>query len=263
MTKRALIFGLSNTSSIAFGVYEAMKAQGIDIIVATAPALVERAQKAVPDTQVFGCNVQGSAADILRLKEEVSVMWEDGFDYLVHAVAFSDTKELKGSIFNTSRENYLATQDISAYSLVELCRHFVPMMRQGGSVATFTFAASRYRSPNYNTMAPAKSALETLVKYIAFDPMLADKRMTINAISAGPIKTLSLMGVGGAGTSLKMGARRSAIGENVTAAEVGMATLNIMNSPGITGQTINVDWGISCCGMGAGDTELAFNTQHG
>ena len=261
--KRALVLGVTNGASIGYGTVMAMLEAGIEVIVATLPSLVSKAEKALPNgLPVYPCNVENDE-DIAALKDRVGHVWHEGFDYLVHAIAYSDPEELKGSIFNTSRANYLRTQDISAYSFLALCREFAPLLREGGSVACYTFAASRYRSPNYNTMAMAKAALEAMVKYIAFDPLFGPRRITVNAISAGPVKTISLMGVGGSRTSLQMGKRRSATGENVTNLEVGKATLAIMQGGIFTGGTHDADNGIACCGMGAGDAEYAFNEQHG
>lgn len=260
--KNALVVGLTNDRSIAYGVVQALLDDGVNVVVATAPGLVAKAQKALPGILVHPCDVEKSDDDMLKLAEAIKLTWPEGFDYLVHAVAYSDTKELQGSILNMSRANCLTTMDISTYSLVAMCRIFGPQMREGGSVACFTFAASRYRSPNYNTMAPAKAGLESLVKYIAFDPMFGPRRITVNAISAGPVKTLSLMGVFGANLSLRMGEMRSVTGENLTNIEIGRSTVNIMISPGITAQTIDVDNGIAAIGMGAGDAELAFHQAY-
>lgn len=258
--KRALIVGVANGNSIATAALQAFRDDGADVAAATAPFMLERARKTLgPDVPLFSCDVDGKDDDIIALAGSVKELWPDGFDYLVHAVAFSDKTELEGSIFNTTRANYLRTQDISAYSLLPLCKYLGPQMREGGGVAAYTFAASRYRSPNYNTMAMAKAALETLVLYIAFDPMFGPRHIKVIAISAGPIKTLSSMGVGGFRNSLKMGAMRSATGDNVTAEDVGQATVHLLKTPGLTGRTIDIDHGIVGAGMGAGDTEYAHH----
>lgn len=258
--KRALIVGVANANSIATAAVQAYLNDGAEVLAATSPMMVERASKALgPDIRVFPCDVEGKDDDIIQLVESVREVWPEGVDYLVHAVAFSDKNELEGSIFNTSRENYLRTQDISAYSFLALCKHFAPLMREGGGVATYTFAASRFRSPNYNTMAMAKAALETLVMYIAFDPLYGPRHIKVIGISAGPIKTLSSMGVGGFRNSLKMGAMRSATGDNVTAEDVGQATVTLLKTPGLTGRVIDIDNSIVSAGMGAGDEEYAYH----
>lgn len=259
--KRALILGISNERSIAMATLEAMVEAGFDVIATTVPnpSIWAKATKALgADFPLYSLDVAGSDDDILKLAETVKERWPDGFDYLVHAIAFSDKDELKGSIFNTSRENYLRTQDISAYSLLAVCKHLGPLMRPGGGVSAYTFAASRFRSPNYNTMAMAKAALETLIKYIAFEPLFGGRNIKVIGISAGPVPTLSAMGVHGFRESMKIAAERSATGANVTADIVGQATLMLLQTPGITGSVHDVDNGVVHAGMGAGDGEYAF-----
>lgn len=257
--KRALISGITNERSIALAALEAMKANGWEVAATTHPGMEERARGVLDEnTPLFLCNVADSDEQIIQLAQNVQNHWSDGFDYFVHAIAFSDKSELTGSIFNTTRENYLRTQDISAYSLIAMCKHLGPLMRPGGGVAAYTFAASRFRSPNYNTMAPAKAALESSIKYIAFDPLFGSRNIKVIGISSGPVLTASAMGVKGFRKSMEIAAERSATGENVTAEDVGLATFHLLQTPGFTGGVIDIDNGIVHAGMGAGDKEYAF-----
>ncbi|MBI1308333.1 MAG: SDR family oxidoreductase [Proteobacteria bacterium] len=262
--KRGLVFGMANKNSIAFGVVQAMLAEGIEVMCVTAPGLQGMAEKALDGSgvmhPVLTCDVAGSSDGIITLAAKVKEIWPDGFDYLVHAIAFSDKTELEGSILSTTRENFLKTMDISAYSLVPMCCYLCPQMREGGAVAAFTFAGSRFRSPNYNVMGVAKAGLEALVRYLA--PAVADMGLRINAISAGPVRTLSSRGVSDFALSLKMGETRSVTGKNVSAEEVGVATLKIMQAPGITGYTIDVDNGIALAGMGSSEREMEIYRAH-
>lgn len=264
--KRALIMGITNDRSIGLATLEAFRATGAEVAASTLPNLVERVKSKgyLPDSiPLFGCDVAGSDDQIIALAYEINKLWPEGFDYLLHSLAYSDRNELKGSILNTTRENYLKTQDISAYSLIAVCKHLGPLMRPGGAVGALTFAASRFRSPNYNTMAPAKSALETNGMYIAFDPLFAGRRITVNAFSASPIRTASSAGVEGFVQSMEMGAMRSAFGENATAEDVGHDIVLHMQLRTVTGSTIDMDNGTSHSGVGAGDTEYAYHKAHG
>lgn len=264
--KRALVLGVSDTRSIAYGIVKAMLAEEIEVICVTHPnpAIFKLAQRALGKLTAYGydipllpCDVAGSDDGLVSVRDTLAERWPEGFDYLVHAVAYSDKAELQGSILNTSRENFPQTMDISAYSLIAACRVLGPALRQHGSVLTLTFAGSQYVAPNYNVMGLAKAALEAAVRYLAAAPELAGKRVTVNAVSAGPVKTMSASAVGGFDLSLTVGGRRSVTGENVTTDEVGVTAVNLMTMPGVTGVILPVDNGIHLSGMGSTPAEMA------
>lgn len=256
--KCALVVGVTNNRSLGYHIAMALKEAGAEVLVATHPDLVAKAQKALEGVApVYGCDVTDDTS-LTNLAQKVGNFWPNGFDYLVHAVAGGPARgELEGSFLKTSRESYLRTQDISAYSLIALCRVLLEKLRDGGSVLALTFAAAHFHSVNYNIMAAAKAALEANALYLAFAPELAEKGIRVNALSAGPVKTLSSMGVGGFRDAEKVGEMRTAFGENVSGEDIGIAAAMLLAMPGLTGQVVNVDNGISCCGMGSTITEMA------
>lgn len=263
--KRALVVGVTNNRSLGFQAAKALLDSGASVTCATHPSVIEKAQKALsklgaPSGIVYGVDVT-SEESIQRLVAETTVNGER-FDYLVHAVAGGPSREgLSGSFLNVSREDYLRTQDISAYSLVALAQVVEPHMRDGGAIVAYTFAAAHYHSVNYNTMAPAKAALESNVIYLAFTPELGKRGIRVNAISAGPVRTVSSAGVSGFVDSLNVGELRTPNQQNVSGADVGEATAMLLAMPGITGQTINVDNGIICCGMGSTVEEMTSHRR--
>ena len=171
------------------------------------------------------------------------------FDFLVHGIAFSDKEELKGQYLNTSRDNFLKTLDISCFSFTDLCRRAAPLMRQGGSLLTLTYAGAERVMPHYNVMGVAKAALEASVKYLAVD--LGGGNIRVNAISAGPIKTLASSAIGDFRYILRWNELNAPLQRNVSIEEVGNAALYLLSdlSSGVTGEVHHVDSGYHVVGM--------------
>lgn len=258
--KRALVVGVTNNRSLGYHALKSLVDAGAKVVCATHPDLVEKAQKALakletPGGVVYGVDVT-SEESIQALVDATTQ--DEGFDYLVHAVAGGPSKEgLSGSYLDASHEEYLRTQTISADSLRMLCKYLHPHIRDNGSIIAYSFAAAHYHSVNYNIMAPAKAALESSAVYLAFDENLGKRGIRTNIISAGPIRTLSSAGVSGFTDSLNVGEMRTPMQKNVSGEDVGQATAMLLAMPGVTGQVINVDNGIICCGMGSTVEEMA------
>jgi|GEM_PF-1116312 len=258
--KRALVVGVTNARSLGYHAYKALSDAGAEVLCATHPELVKKASKVMGENiWVYPCDVTKETSMENMAIELAKEHWPDGFDYLVHAVAGGPNKDtgLSGSYLNASSEEYLRTQQISADSLRMLCKHLHPYIKDNGSIVAYSFAAAHYHSVNYNIMAPAKAALESSAIYLAFDENLGKRGITTNIISAGPIRTLSSAGVSGFTDSLNVGEIRTPNQKNVTGAELGQATAMLLAMPGVTGQVINVDNGIICCGMGSTVEEMA------
>ena len=168
---------------------------------------------------------------------------------LVHSVAFAPPDELKGDFVNTTREGFRIAHDVSVYSLIAVARAAAPLMEDGGSMITMTYYGAEKVVPNYNVMGVAKAALECTVRYLAYD--LGRKKIRVNAISAGPIKTLAARGISGLGDMMKSHAERAPLQRNVEVSEVGSAGVFLASdaSGGITGETIYVDCGYNIMGF--------------
>ncbi len=249
--KKALIFGLANNKSIAYGIARAFRDNGAQIAL-TWPGEAIR-KRVEPLAEELGaaytlpCDVT-SDEQIAQAAAVVKEKW-GSFDIMVHAVAFANREDLQGTFIDTSREGFGLALDISAYSLVALCRAFAPMLREDGSVMTLTYYGAEKVITNYNVMGVAKAALEASVRYLAYD--LGKKKVRINAISAGPIKTLAASGIGGFNRILSHMEHHSPLGRNVTIEDVGGCALYLASplSGGTTGQTVYVDSGFSISGI--------------
>ncbi len=172
-----------------------------------------------------------------------------GLDFLVHAIAFSDKEELKGKYLDTSRDNFLRTLDISCFSFTDLCRRAAVLMPKGGSLLTLTYAGAERVMPHYNVMGVAKAALESSARYLAFE--LGEKKVRVNTISAGPIRTLSAMAVGGIDEMFDHVQRKSPLKRNVEGDEVGKVAVYLMSdlSSGVAGENMYVDCGYNIVGL--------------
>src|SRR3984957_13466397 len=245
--KRALILGVANERSIAWAIAQNFKSQGAELAFTYANDALKK--RVVPLAEELGvkivlpCDV-GSDADIHALFSQLKSTWPQ-FDILVHAVAFANKEELSGSFLNTSREGFRLALDISAYSLIGLTKEAVPMMNPGGSIITLSYYGAAKVVQHYNVMGVAKAALESTVRYLAWD--LGPKNIRVNAISAGPIKTLAAAGIRGFRSLLDSVGTMSALKRNVTADEVGKAALYFASdlSSGVTGEVHYVDAGFS------------------
>jgi enoyl-[acyl-carrier protein] reductase I len=250
--KKGLILGVANKRSIAWACARSLAAQGMQLALTYAGERLEESVRALaaelPGAAVYPCDVT-KPAELDGLFEAL----QRDFGYLdgvVHAVAFARREELAGDFFNTSRDGYVIAHEVSAYSLTALCRRALPIMEgREGSIVTLTYIGSERVVPNYNVMGIAKAALEASVRYLAHD--LGPRGIRVNAISAGPIRTLSASGVAGFSEILDHIAKKSPLRRNVTAEEVGevCAFLCSPMSRGITGSTLYVDAGYHVMGV--------------
>ena len=249
--KTAVVFGLANKRSIAWGIAQKLHEAGASLAVcyqnermkAEAQSLIDELGNATG----FQCDVsndQEIESLFAALKERYGKL-----DILVHAVAYAPAEDLKGAFINTTREGFRIAQDVSDYSLIAVSRAAAPLMSDGGSIMTLSYYAAEKVVPNYNVMALAKASLECTVRYLASD--LGSKNIRVNAISAGPIKTLAARGIGALGDMLKAAADRAPLHRNVDQLEVGGAALFLASplSSAITGETLYVDCGYNIMGF--------------
>ncbi|MBV1929370.1 MAG: enoyl-ACP reductase FabI [Gammaproteobacteria bacterium] len=254
--KRGLIMGVANERSIAWGMAKALSDHGAELAFTfQGDALEKRVRplaEKIGSTLVLPCDVtdEGSVEETFKTIEQE---WGE-IDFLVHAIAFSDKNELEGLYLNTSRDNFLRTMDISVFSFTAVAQKAVPLMKDGGSLVTLTYYGAERVMPHYNVMGVAKAALEASVRYLAND--LGKSNIRVNAISAGPIKTLAASGIGDFRYILKWNELNSPMRRNVTQDEVGNAGLFLLSDlgSGVTGEVMHVDGGYHTVGMVAVDT---------
>ena len=253
--KRGLIMGVANDRSIAWGIARAAHAHGAELgFTFQGEALEKRvrplAQSIGSDT-VMPCDVADDES-IDGVFRAIEKRWGK-LDFLVHAIAYSDKDELKGQYLNTSRDNFLRSLDISCYSFTAVAQRAVPLMREGGSLLTMTYFGAERVMPHYNVMGVAKAALEASVRYLASD--LGKDGIRVNAVSAGPIKTLASSGIGDFRYILKWNEYNSPLRRNVTLDQVGGAAVYLLSdlSTGVTGEVHHVDCGYHVVGMVAVD----------
>jgi enoyl-[acyl-carrier protein] reductase I len=253
--KRGLIMGVANDRSIAWGIARAAHAQGAELgFTFQGEALGKRvrplAQSIGSDT-VIPCDVADDES-IDGVFQEIEERWGK-LDFLVHAIAYSDKDELKGQYVNTSRDNFVRSLDISCYSFTAVAQRAVPLMREGGSLLTLTYYGAERVMPHYNVMGVAKAALEASVRYLASD--LGKDGIRVNAVSAGPIKTLAASGIGDFRYILKWNEYNSPLRRNVTLDQVGGSAVYLLSdlSTGVTGEVHHVDCGYHVVGMVAVD----------
>ncbi len=253
--KRGLIMGVANDRSIAWGISRAVHAQGAELgFTFQGEALEKRVRplaQSLGSDLVLPCDV-ASDESIAGVFQEVGERW-GGLDFLVHAIAYADKEELKGKYVNTSRENFVKSLDISCYSFTAVCQKAAPLMPDGGSLLTLTYYGAERVMPHYNVMGVAKAALEASVRYLASD--LGQDRIRVNAISAGPIKTLAASGIGDFRYILKWNEFNSPLKRNVSLDQVGGAAVYLLSdlSGGVTGEVHHVDCGYHVVGMMAVD----------
>jgi enoyl-[acyl-carrier protein] reductase I len=249
--KTAVVFGLANKRSIAWGIAQKLSAAGATLAICyqneRMRAEAEDLIKELSGASGFQCDVSvDSEIDTLfaALKDKYGKL-----DVLVHAVAYAPAEDLKGEFINTSREGFRIAHDVSVYSLIAVSRAAAPLMTEGGSIMTLTYYAAEKVVPNYNVMALAKASLESCVRYLASG--LGPKNIRVNAISAGPIKTLAARGIGALGDMLKMAADRAPLKRNVDQLEVGGVALFLASdlSSAVTGETLYVDCGYNIMGF--------------
>ena len=243
--KRALIMGLANDNSIAWGISKALHAEGAELCFTfVGEALVKRVRPlaaSLGTTFVEPCDV-ASDSDITNLFARIKEVWGT-FDILIHAVAFAKKDELNGDYLNVTREGFHIAMDISVYSLTGIIKAARPLINSGGSIVTLTYHGSQQVAQNYNVMGVAKAALEASVRYLASD--LGPQNIRVNAISAGPIRTLAASGIAGFKDLLKSFAGVAPLRRNVTQEDVGNTALFLASdlSSATTGEIIYVDAG--------------------
>ncbi len=253
--KRGLVMGLANDRSLAWGIAKALHAQGAELAFShQGDALAKRVRPLAAEVGsdfLLDCDV-GNEASMDAAFATLAGRWPT-IDFLVHAIGFSDKNELRGLYVDTSLENFLLTMNISAYSLVAVTKRARPMMADGGAVLTLSYYGAEKVVPHYNVMGVAKAALETSVKYLAMD--LGPEKIRINAISAGPIKTLAASGIGDFRYILKWNELNSPLRRNVTIEDVGGAGVYLLSdlASGVTGEIHHVDAGYNVIGMKAED----------
>ena len=253
--KRGLIMGLANDRSLAWGIAKLLHEQGAELAFSyQGEALGKRVgplAEQLGSNLLVDCDVSDMAA-LDHTFEQLKKRW-DSLDFVVHAIGFSDKNELRGKYVETSLENFLLTMNISVYSFVAVAQRARAMMKPGGSLLTLSYYCAEKVIPHYNVMGVAKAALETSVKYLAAD--LGPDGIRVNAISAGPIKTLAASGIGDFRYIMKWNEYNSPLRRNVTIEDVGGAGLYLCSdlASGVTGEIHHVDAGYNVVGMKAED----------
>ncbi len=249
--KTAVVFGLANKRSIAWGIAQKLHAAGATLAICYQNERMKlEAQGLIgelPGASGFQCDVSSDEeidSVFAALKEK-----HGKIDILVHAIAFAPAADLRGEFINTSRDGFRIAHEVSVYSLIALARAAAPLMTEGGSIVTLTYFAAEKVVPHYNVMALAKASLECCVRYLAFE--LGPKNIRVNAISAGPINTLAARGVGDLSQMRKTQAETAPLHRNVDQLEVGGAALFLSSSlaSAITGETLYVDCGFNIMGF--------------
>ncbi|MEN9682360.1 MAG: enoyl-ACP reductase FabI [Pseudomonadota bacterium] len=249
--KRGLIMGLANDKSLAWGIAQKLSEAGAELAFSYQGEALEKRVR--PLAQSLGSDflIDCDVSDMAALDQAFATLaakWPT-IDFVVHAIGFSDKNELRGKYCDTSLENFLMTMNISAYSLVAVAKRARAMMPNGGSILTLSYYGAEKVVPHYNVMGVAKAALETSVKYLAND--LGPENIRVNAISAGPIRTLAASGIGDFRYILKWNELNSPLRRNVTIEDVGGSALYLLSnlSAGVTGETHHVDAGYHLVGM--------------
>ncbi|RMB08406.1 enoyl-ACP reductase FabI [Eilatimonas milleporae] len=245
--KKGLIMGVANDRSMAWGIARKCAAEGAELAFSyVGEALQKRVTplaESVGSDLVLPCDVSDGAS-IDALFDTLGKTW-DGLDFLVHAIGYSDKSELRGRYIDTSLDNFLTTMNVSAYSFVATAQRAEKMMKNGGAMLTLTYYGSEKVVPHYNVMGVAKAALEASTRYMARD--LGDRNIRVNAISAGPMKTLAASGVGDFRILLKYNERNAPLKRNITLDDVAGSGLYLLSdlSSGVTGEIHYVDAGFN------------------
>ena len=253
--KRGLIMGLANEKSLAWGIAKALSGAGADLAFSyVGDAILKRVKPLAAELGsdfLVPCDV-GDGASIDAAFAAIAKRW-DRLDFLVHAVGFSDKNELRGRYIDTSLENFLNTMNISAYSFTAVARRALPLMVEGGSLLTLTYYGAEKVVPHYNVMGLAKAALEASVRYLAVD--LGRDGIRVNAVSAGPVKTLAASGIGDFRYIMRWNELNAPLKRNITIEEVGGSALYLLSdlASGVTGEILHVDAGYHVVGMKAED----------
>ncbi len=250
--KKAAIFGVANERSIAWAISEALHAEGAELAFTYAGEILEKRVRPLAEgigaKIILPCDVTKDE-EIEKVFSTLNQQW-GGVDILIHAIAFANKEDLANPYVQTSRAGFHLAMDVSAYSLVALARYAVPLMEgRDSAMLTLTYMGSEKVIPNYNVMGIAKAALEASVRYLAYD--LGPKRIRVNAISAGPLRTLASAGIADFKSMLHHVAERSPLKRNIDAEEVGKTALYLCGPWGsaVTGEIVHVDAGYNIMGM--------------
>ena len=253
--KRGLIMGLANDRSLAWGIAKALADEGAELAFSYQGEALEKRVRPLAEqlgsNLLIDCDVSSTEA-LDQAFAELKSKW-DTLDLVVHAIGFSDKNELRGKFVDTTLDNFLMTMNISVYSFVAVTQRAKAMMKPGGSILTLTYYGAEKVIPHYNVMGVAKAGLEASVKYLAMD--LGPEGIRVNAISAGPIKTLAASGIGDFRYIMKWNEYNSPLRRNVTIEDVGGAGLYLLSdlASGVTGEIHHVDAGYNVVGMKAED----------
>jgi enoyl-[acyl-carrier protein] reductase I len=253
--KRGLIMGVANDRSLAWGIAKTLAAQGAEICLTYQVEQLERRVRPLAESikapLVLPCDAM-DAASLDAVFEAMAKQW-GSIDFLVHAIAFSDRNELTGRYVDTSRDNFVQTMLISCYTFTDMARRAAAIMPNGGSLLTLTYYGAEKVMPHYNVMGVAKAALEASVRYLAVD--LGGQQIRVNAISAGPVKTLAASGIGDFRYILKWNELNAPLKRNVTIDQVGGSALYLLSDlgTGVSGEVHHVDSGYHVVGMLAVD----------
>jgi len=249
--KTALIFGVANNRSIAWGITQAFHEQGATIGLSYAGEILERRVRPLAEsigcTFVEPCDVSQDE-QIQQVAEKAKAAFGE-IDILVHSIGFANRDELSGPYYNTSREGFHLAMDISVYSFTALAKAFQPLFRPGGAMVTLTYSGGERVSPHYNVMGVAKAALESSMRYLAYD--FGPQEVRVNAISAGPIRTLAAAGVSGFKTMYRKFSEVAPLHQNITTADVGKVAVFLCSDMAAktTGQVVFVDSGYNIMGI--------------
>jgi enoyl-[acyl-carrier protein] reductase I len=253
--KKGLIMGIANERSLAWGIAKAVAAHGAELALTYQGEVMEKRVRPLAEQLRASLVMPADVTDRASLDALFATLAEDWrrLDFLVHAIAYADKEELKGKYLDTSAANFQKSLMISCYSFTDLCRRAAPLMTEGGSLLTLTYVGAERVTPHYNVMGVAKAALEASVKYLAVD--LGGAGVRVNAVSAGPIRTLAAAGIGDFRYILKWNEYNAPLKRNTTIEDVGGAALYLLSDlgAGTTGEILHVDSGYHVVGMKAVD----------
>ena len=249
--KKGVVMGVANDHSIAWGISKKLSEEGAELCFTyQGESLLRRVQplaQSINSDFLIECNVLDKKS-VENTFNKIKQKWET-IDFVLHSIAFSDKEELKGKYIKTSRDNFIQTMLISCFSFTEIANEAYKLMPKGGSILTLTYDGSQKVIPNYNVMGVAKAALESSVRYLAAD--LGDAGIRVNALSAGPMKTLAMAGISGGKDMMKWSDKNSLMQRNITLDDVGKSGLYLLSelSSGVTGEIHYVDCGYNKVGV--------------
>ena len=249
--KRGLVMGVANNHSIAWGIAQALSAEGAELAFSYQGEAFGKRVKPLAESLGADLLIDVDVTDEAQLDAAFATLAETwgSLDFVIHAIAFSDKAELTGRFIDTSKENFKTSLTISCYSLIDVARRAAPLMREGGSIVTLTYLGSNRVTPYYNVMGVAKAALESTVRYLAND--LGPEGVRVNAISPGPMRTLAGAAIGGARKTFKTTELNAPLRANATLEAIGGTAVYLTSDQGActTGEIITVDGGYHVLGM--------------